>query len=226
MITDIPDLQSAEAEVVLNIQRPMLRHCRLNISFDVKSSRDRTIIRSRIDRILREDSANKQCSKQIDRFRRKSVCLRRAEAGGQITVEENSITAPKHSFLIAEHIERKTETRAEIILINIVQLLPQWCERQRIKVEVLQTPFFLTANGAHVVTQSQIQSQTRMGLPIVLEKERKVLVRIIEQRIAAPGNNKWNIVPKIWNQREEDKCFLILRTGGTAIEPNVSTGLE
>src|SRR6266498_274762 len=225
MITDIPDLQSAEAEVMLNIQRPMLRHCRLKISFDVISIRDRTCKRRWIDRILRKDSAKNQCSKQIDRFRRKSVCLRRAEAGGQITVVENSITAPKHSFLIAEHIERKTETRAEIILINIMQLLPAGCERQRVKVEVLQTPFFFTAHGAHVVTQSQIQRQTRMYLPIVLDKKRKILVRIIEQRIAAPGNNKWNIVPKII-QREEDKCFLILRTGRTAIEPNVSTGLE
>src|SRR6266566_706110 len=120
MITAIPDLQRAEAEVLLNIERPMLRHCRFKISFDVISICDRTCKRSRIHRILREDSANKQCSKQIDRFRRESVCLRRAEAGGQITVVKNSIAAAKHSFLIVEHIERKTETRTEIILINIM----------------------------------------------------------------------------------------------------------
>ena len=124
MITDIADLQSAEAEVMLNIQRPMLGHCRLKMSFDGISIRDRAFIRSRIDRILREDSANKQCSKQIHRFRREGVCLRRTEAGWQIPVVENSITAAKHGFPIAEHIERKAETRAEIILINIMQLLP------------------------------------------------------------------------------------------------------
>src|SRR5258708_9614216 len=118
MITDIPNLQSAEAEVLLNIQRPMLSHCRLKMSLDGISIRDRTFIRSGIDRILREDSANKQCSKQIDRFRRESVCLRRAEAGGQITGVQNSITAPKHSFLSAQHLERKTQTQPTTLLIN------------------------------------------------------------------------------------------------------------
>src|SRR5260370_40204830 len=107
MITDIPNLQSAEAEVLLNIQRPMLSHCRLKMSLDGISIRDRTFIRSGIDRILREDSANKQCSKQIDRFRRERVCLRRAEAGGQITEVHSSITPAQHSFLRAKHSESK-----------------------------------------------------------------------------------------------------------------------
>ena len=88
-----------------------------------------------------------------------------------------------------------------------MQLLPQRYELQRSEVEVLQPPFFFTADCAHVVTQSQIQRQTRMSLPIVLEKQREVLVRIIELRIAAFRNNEGNIVPKII-QGEEYKAFL------------------
>src|SRR5258705_7757446 len=99
---------------MLDIKRPMLSHCRLQISFDVKSSGNGTRICRRIDRKLREDSTNKQCRKQIDRFRRESVCLGRAEAGRQITVVKKSITAAQHCLVIAKHVERKTETRAEI----------------------------------------------------------------------------------------------------------------
>src|ERR1044072_9375850 len=105
---------------MLDVERPMLRHSRLQISFNVECGWNCTRIHRRIDRILWKESADKQCSKQIDRLRRECICLRRTKACGEIAIVENSITAAQHGFRIAKHVERKTNTRAEIILINIM----------------------------------------------------------------------------------------------------------
>ena len=110
---------------------------------------------------------------KIGRNLRERVSLRRTEAGRQLAVIEYAISAAQDRFLIAENIERKSDTRAEIVFVHVVDLLPDRRIVQRSQIEILEQAVFFAADRAHLVAQAEIQRKRGWAFQSSLTKNEK-----------------------------------------------------
>jgi hypothetical protein len=82
--------------------------------------------------------------------------VRRAVASRKFAIVEDAIPTAKYCLLITEDIERKSETRAEVILIYVVQIIARRYERKGVEIEVVEPIVPFTRDRADVIAKAKV----------------------------------------------------------------------
>ena len=108
-------------------------------------------------------------------------------------VEVNAIAAPDHRTTIATKVPGESDSRAEIVFVVFDNFTREWAadDFQRLEGSILGGVCVVDKTKVNVVTNAEIECESRRNLPVVLNINRELLRALaqVEAGIAARKND-------------------------------------